>query len=225
MKHFKRVTADIDIAPFLDEIDAHPELWAVDSSRQKGKPAQRETQSISIRSHEAKAILDSEARVNMPVGYRGRPTSLSPYFPVAVDFVEQLVDGMKGAMGRAVIALLKPNGTIYPHIDDRLYWLLRDRYHLVIKSVSGSHFRAGGEEVRMQTGELWWFDPTVTHEAFNDSEEERIHIIVDVLSAHSIGSFCMRLVRAPVRSLHAVGGAVLRGLRGPAKKEKADSSG
>ena len=75
----------------------------------------------------------------------------------------------------------------------------------------------------MQPGELWWFDPTVTHEAFNDSDEERIHIIVDILSMHSIGSFLIRLLRAPMRTLHAVGGAVMHGLRGSAQRERASS--
>ncbi|MDH3690679.1 MAG: aspartyl/asparaginyl beta-hydroxylase domain-containing protein [Gammaproteobacteria bacterium] len=98
---------------------------------------------------------------------------------------------MNGAMGRAVIVRLKPHGTIYPHTDDGLYWLLRDRYHLVLKSVKGSRFKAGGEETLMQEGELWWFDPTVPHEAFNDSDEDRIHIIVDIPSDLSGCAWCV----------------------------------
>lgn len=223
MKHFKRIEAGIDVAPFLTEIDAHPEFWDLDPSRQEAKPAQRETQAICLRALGGKAVEDSDARQKNPIGYRGLPTSLSPSFPLAEAFIEGLVESMKGAMGRAVIAQLRPRGTIHPHIDDRLYWLLRDRYHLVLKSVAGSHFQAGGEEVRMQKGELWWFDPTVTHSAFNDSDEVRIHIIVDILSPHSIGSFCMRLLRAPGRSLHAVGGAAVRALRGPRQREEVDS--
>ena len=216
MKYFTPLKSGIDVAPFLTELDAHLELWDMDPSRQEAKPAQRETQAICIRAQGEKAVLDSDHRQKMPIGYRGQPTALSPNFPLAEVFIEQLVLSMKGAMGRAVIARLRPQGTIHPHIDDRLYWLLRDRYHLVLKSVAGSHFKAGGEEVRMQQGELWWFDPTVEHSAYNDSEEDRIHIIVDIMSPHSMGSFLMRLLRAPARSLHAVGGAAVRGIRGSA---------
>lgn len=222
MKYFKRLEFGIDVAPFLTEIGAHPELWDSDPSRQLAKPAQRETHAICIRAQGGEAILDSAARQENPIGYRGQPTSLSAFFPAAEGFVENLAHDMRGAMGRAVIARLRPHGTIHPHLDDRLYWLLRDRYHLVIKSVTGSHFRAGGEEVRMRQGELWWFDPTVEHSAFNESDQERIHIIVDILSAHSIGSFFIRLLRAPGRSLHAVGGALLRSLPGLARRKEAD---
>jgi hypothetical protein len=223
MKHFKRIRAGIDVAPFLDEIEAHPELWELDASRQENKPAQRETQAICLRAQGGKAILDSEARQYKPIGYRGLPTSLSPNFPLAEAFIEQLASSMKGAMGRAVITRLRPRGRIHPHIDDRLYWLLRDRYHLVIKSPAGSLFWAGGEEMRMGQGELWWFDHTVEHEVFNDTDEERIHLIVDLLSPHSMGSFCMRLMRAPARSLHAVGGAAVRALRGSAPGDEVHS--
>ena len=217
MKHFKRVESGINIKPFIREIDGNHECWNLDSGRQKNKPAQRETQAITIRSCEKTSVLDSKALHLKPIAYRGLPTPMSPLFPIANAFIEQLVSSMNGSFGRAVITQLRPNGTIHPHIDDRLYWLLRDRYHLVIKSSAGSLFRAGGEEVRMHEGELWWFDPTVTHSAYNDSEQGRIHIIVDIMSLHSFGSFLIRLVRAPFRTLHAVGGAALRGIRGPAQ--------
>lgn len=220
MKHFKRIRDGIDVAPFLNEIEAHPELWDLDPSRQENKPAQRETKAICIRAQGGKAILDSAARQYKPIGYWGLPTSLSSFFPIAEAFIEQLAGSMKGAMGRAVITRLSPGGRIHPHIDDRLYWLLRDRYHLVIKSPAGSFFRAGGEEVRMGQGELWWFDHSVEHEVFNDTDVERIHLIVDLLSPHSIGTFFTRLWRAPARSLHAVGGAAVRALRGPPEGEE-----
>ena len=219
MKHFKLIESGIDTEPFIRELEANHECWDMDSGRSETKPAQRETKAIPIRCSEKTSVLDSMALQSKPIAYRGLPTPMSERFPVADEFIEQLVKRMKGSFGRSVITQLRPGGTIHPHIDDRLYWLIRDRYHLVIKSKTGSHFRAGDEEVRMKEGELWWFDPTVTHSVHNDSDEWRIHIVADILSPHSIGSFFMRLARAPFRTMHAVGGAALRGLglRKPAR--------
>jgi Aspartyl/Asparaginyl beta-hydroxylase len=199
MKHFERVADGIDTKPFLDEIAANSDLWLVDASRQEKISTQRETQTITLRSHADQASLDSSVRRAKPVGYRGRPSDMASRLPVASAFVDQLVRDMNGTMGRAVMTNLRPQGVIYRHTDDGLYWLLRDRYHLVLKSVNGSHFIAGGEEVRMQQGELWWFDPTVPHEAFNDSDDERIHIIVDVKSPQSMKTFRNRLRHSPGR--------------------------
>ena len=33
----------------------------------------------------------------------------------------------------------------------------------------------------MREGELWWFDNKQVHEAFNDAQAERIHLIFDLL--------------------------------------------
>ena len=33
----------------------------------------------------------------------------------------------------------------------------------------------------MREGELWWFDNRAVHEAFNDGDEDRIHLIFDLL--------------------------------------------
>ena len=219
MKHFRQIRRGIDVAPYVAELSAHPELWEIDTSRQKNIRSQRDTQAImlfchefgaSVRAHTDPAMLDTEARRSMPIRYRGRQTPQSETLLRATAFIQDFTDNMKGVPGRAVIARLKPNGTIYPHIDDRLYWLLRDRYHLVLKSANGSQFRAGGEEVRMQEGELWWFDPTVLHEGFNDSNEPRIHIIMDILSLHSLGSYIVRLMRSPLRTVRATVKSLLR---------------
>jgi hypothetical protein len=36
----------------------------------------------------------------------------------------------------------------------------------------------------MQEGELWWFDNKAVHEARNDGQEDRIHLIFDLLPRH-----------------------------------------
>ena len=119
------------------------------------------------------------------------------------------------APGRAVMTKLRPEGKIYPHADDELYWLLRDRYHLVLKSPCSSHFKADGEEVYVRGDELWWFDPTVEHEAFNEADDDRIHIIVDVFPPRSRETFRKRLLRAPLRSMRAFFDATVVGRAWP----------
>ena len=48
---------------------------------------------------------------------------------------------------------------------------------------------SGGETVRMQEGELWWFDNKAVHDAFNPSAEGRIHVIFDVLPARPAAGY------------------------------------
>lgn len=210
MKHLKLIAKDIDVRPLVEEIESNSELWYADTSRQDKIQVQRETLAIALRCHGETAGEDSRVRRAKPLGYQGRPTPDSEKFPVTSEYVDQLARIMSATMGRCVLARLQPNGTVYPHADDGLYWLLRDRYHLALKSANGSRFKVGGEEVVMQEGELWWFDHTAVHEAFNDSDVDRIHIIFDVMSAHSMKTFAQRVLRHPLRAMRAFFKAAVR---------------
>ena len=86
-------------------------------------------------------------------------------------------------LSRATIVRLKPKSQVFRHIDEGSYYFLRDRFHLVLQSSAGSVLMSGGEQVRMQEGELWWFDNKQYHESYNESDDWRIHYIFDLLPA------------------------------------------
>jgi aspartyl/asparaginyl beta-hydroxylase (cupin superfamily) len=44
----------------------------------------------------------------------------------------------------------------------------------------GCRFRVGNEERRSQEGKVMIFDDTIEHEAWNDSDEDRIVLIFDI---------------------------------------------
>jgi hypothetical protein len=108
---------------------------------------------------------------------------LSKRFPATISLLRRTADSLGGSLGRAKFALLPPGRKVLPHVDRGDYYRCRDRYHLVLRSAQGSRMRAGGEEVVMHEGELWWFDNKALHSAANPSDEDRIHLIFDVLPA------------------------------------------
>lgn len=226
MKHFRKIRDGVDVAPFVDEISTCPQIFGSDLSRQNGIPVQRETQAVVLfgvdvgdvdRSQLDYAFLDTQARIGMPIRYKGQPTPEAKLLPKSAQFVRDLCCEMKGVPGRAVVARLMPDGRIYKHVDDQLYWLLRDRYHLVVTcGKQGSLLRAGDEEVCMRQGELWWFDPTVYHEGHNISDEPRIHFVMDVFSPHSLRSYLSRAKRSPVRTTYRSVRSLFKRYRPPA---------
>lgn len=82
-------------------------------------------------------------------------------------------------LGRAMIVSLRPGGIITPHCDEGAYARHFARYHVPLESASGNTFTVGGETVRMEVGELWTFRHDLEHTVRNDSELERVHLIVD----------------------------------------------
>ena len=174
MRYFRLERKHVDVGPILAELEQHPEAWSAQSGRQK-IAVQREAVSIPIRGLRKSKI---QGRKRRDV-HESRYTTLSKYFPAVVSFILQTASESDAEIARAKIVNLPPGRQVYPHVDRGEYYAVRDRYHLVLSSV-GSLMRAGDEEVRMKTGELWWFDNKAEHEAVNDSEQDRIHLIFDL---------------------------------------------
>ncbi len=195
---FRRLKQGVNIAPLMAEITEKSPLWFYDTSRQQKVAPQAETQSIFLR----------RAAKPFPVGvdnardvHDSCPTEVAKEFPVVMNWVEEFVKEIGGELGRLNIVRFKeiggelgrlnivrlaPKGRVYSHIDHGEYYRLRDRYHLVLQSRSGSWMKCGNQEAVMHEGELWWFDNKQPHEAFNPSEQWRIHIIFDVLPEISL---------------------------------------
>ena len=174
---FTRIAEGIDVAPLLAELAAAPDMWLVDTSRQRKVRCQRDTQNIFLRV--AKKPLPPGAR-NANDVHESRIARSAARFPRALEFCRQVAGRQGGELGRATLVALQPGGWVRPHVDGGAYYRVRDRYHLVLKSAGGSPLTAGGETAVMREGELWVFDNKAEHDARNRSDEPRIHLIFDV---------------------------------------------
>lgn len=179
MQYFKRIREGVDPAPFLAEIAALDDAWAQVTGRQDKIAVQREALAIPLRGLRKSMIL---GRKRSDV-HESRWTNASAAFPHARAFLERVAAELDCDLSRAKIVCLPAGKRVYPHIDRGEYYRLRGRYHLVLRSSAGSWLKAADEEVRMREGELWWFDNDQMHEAFNDGDEDRIHMIFDLLPA------------------------------------------
>ena len=177
MKHFRCIRHDVDPAPFLAEIAGVDAAWDMATGRQDKIAVQREAQAIPLRGLRKSAIAGRKRRDV----HESRWTSGSAAYPVARAFLVEIAEALDSELSRAKIVRLPAGRRVHPHVDRGEYYRLRDRYHLVLKSSAGSWLKAAEEEVRMREGELWWFDNDRMHEAFNDGEEDRIHMIFDLL--------------------------------------------
>lgn len=176
MKDFKRHQRDVDVKPILSEVLLNETAWIEQTGRQRRVAVQAETNSIPIRGLRRSKIMGRRRRDVQETRY----TSLAKRFPDTVALLERLASGLGGRLGRAKFARLPPDAKVLPHVDRGEYYELRDRYHLVVESNGESVLKANDEEVRMKTGELWWFNNKAVHSAHNDSKIARIHLVFDL---------------------------------------------
>ena len=176
VKYFKLIRSGIDVAPLLEEVRSREEAWLIDTGRQHKIRVQRDTNTIFLSS----PVHRPDLQINE--NQESRLTSVSKNFPRALAFMTEFAQEMNCHLSRATIVRLKPNSQVFRHIDEGSYYFLRDRFHLVLQSSTGSVLLSGGEQVRMREGELWWFDNKQYHESYNESGEWRIHYIFDLLA-------------------------------------------
>lgn len=174
LKAFRLMKRDVDVRPIATELAANPEAWFAQTGRQQVR-VQREAIAIPIRGLRKSKLVGRNRRDV----HASRWTTLSRSFPAVMAFIEAFARERDASLGRAKIVSLPPGGRVHAHVDRGEYYACRDRYHLVIES-AGCAMRAGEEVVVMRTGELWWFDNKTEHEAWNDSDAPRIHLIFDL---------------------------------------------
>ena len=186
MANLIRIADGIDVSPFLAELEADPLAWYDNVNRQMYIGVQQHTQSIRLRT----AKTDPSPSVASSQDILESQT-LSQYqnFPEAWKFCTNYTASQNGMLGWVSYIKLFPRKQIYPHRDDGLYYALRDRYHLVVKSVKGSILRVGSQTVTMYPGEFWVFNNKLEHEVFNPSDEDRIHLVFDMFPNPGSGYF------------------------------------
>ena len=77
----------------------------------------------------------------------------------------------------AMFSVLAPKTHIPPHNGSTNP---RRRVHLPLILPGPSRFRVGNETREWKMGEAWVFDDTIEHEAWNDADQTRVILIVDV---------------------------------------------
>lgn len=188
-RNFDRIGWDVDVSRLRHQIIRNWQLWNQNDFRTEYPNTPHvDVDDIWLR-FSAKENLVTTTRV---IG------DDKPVFYPAWDILSEAKPLVKGVMaatgayelGRVLISRIPPGGQILPHRDnDGDYVHQNDiaRYHLVIQGSPGNLYRCGepdtpgdAEEVHMLTGELWWFSALKLHSVINASEDDRIHMMVDV---------------------------------------------
>jgi len=88
---------------------------------------------------------------------------------------------------RTQLVLSPPGAQVKPHLDPRAYHQVSHRVHVVLKTNSSCrnvHFIPPNYEIvydHMRKGYLYDLDNITPHAAFNHGNEDRIHIVIDIM--------------------------------------------
>lgn len=168
-------------------------------------PAMQEIMAIdwnTIRNNSTRtnSVFSTSVAINLrghKVGDRPKPTTVEEWsvitecedkeiskdYPLsykAAEWIMQEVNGL--VLGRIMIVNLLPKGSVALHIDPLDYFEMYSRYHIPFLTNPGVLFSSGADtqQEHMPAKHLSRLNNRVPHMVVNNSNEHRIHLIVDV---------------------------------------------
>jgi Aspartyl/Asparaginyl beta-hydroxylase len=193
MKNFLKLMYGMDALPLQLAIARRPELWAEDTFlRRYPQGPFGEVESIMLRFPEKVVFDESDPeaakklelyKLNRLPGFDQHESIDYPAYaklPEARGLVMTVFGLVAGTrLGRVMVNKIKPGGRIFRHADTPVHTDYYSRFHVCLQSAPGVRFLAGDEETYMAPGEAWWFDNSQEHEVINNSNVDRIHLVID----------------------------------------------
>lgn len=188
MKNFFKLAEGVDPAPLLHQITLQPQLWNANRLR-KDYPGSPHAQASDIwlsfqPERDQEEIVDAafrgfdidEHECQLFDGWWRLPAARTMIFALM-----RQVEGLR--LGRVVITKLPPGGQIFAHADGGSPATYYERHQIALQCRPGVTFTCGDEALEQRTGDVIWFDNTQVHSVVNNSDDDRIVMIVDVRCA------------------------------------------
>ena len=178
MTYFLKV-ADADVSYLNAEIAALPGLWDAHSFRRTapGTPHSgmsdiwiRYNAFENLKAENPAAFNVEHDSVWYPAYYQ-LPALKDIIFPLM-----ELVDGER--LGGVLITRIPPGHGIDKHVDKSWHVDYYDKFYVSLQSQPGAKFFCGDEVLEPETGDIWRFDNRLEHWVRNESDKDRITLII-----------------------------------------------
>lgn len=183
MKYFLKVSEGINVKPLLWQLGSNPDLWDMHRRRKEGPSTPHSKMSdIWVRYNDVEPYEKSGNYAgfndqHFPIWYPAyqRMPALKP---LIFNLMAQ-VDGEH--LGGILITRIPPGEKIAQHVDRGWHVEYHDKFYLSVKSGPGAKFichEGDTEALEPKAGDCWRFDNRLSHSVVNDSNEDRITLII-----------------------------------------------
>ena len=94
-------------------------------------------------------------------------------------YTRQVMASFGEVFGRSRLMQLAAGAEVTEHVDFNYHWFSRVRIHIPIITNPKVIFHCADQQTHMQAGECWIFNSWQKHRVVNDSEQDRIHLVID----------------------------------------------
>ncbi len=94
-------------------------------------------------------------------------------------YLRQVLASFDEVLGRSRLMKLAAGFEVAQHVDFNYHWYSRVRIHIPIITNSKVTFYCADQKTNMRAGESWIFNAWRRHRVTNDSDQDRVHLVVD----------------------------------------------
>lgn len=178
MLGIRQIATTFDVSELRQQIAWHPELWdEFDLRTNHSQSPHRDLSDIFVRYNARENFIGDRHAFNEPHEAVWWPAieKLPAVLPIVFDLMRH-VEGEQ--LGMVLITKIPAGKKCYPHIDVGWHARHYDKYAVQIASAPGQAFHVETSQLSAAPGECYFFDNSRTHWVVNDSDSDRVTLIV-----------------------------------------------
>lgn len=171
-----------DILSFVNNVDET--IWNEFDYRQKTFAVHKHTVSIPVlwvpletNAHDVEFLSNIQTK---------HPNVYSGFMDRASNLLDLLENKFNGKVYKILLAKLKAQGNIPLHVDTSFSLEQTHRIHVPVITNELVEFTVDNTTINMKTGSLYEINNQLTHGVVNKSDQDRIHIIIDIIENQTI---------------------------------------
>lgn len=177
MNHLGLAPYKFDVSALSAQLEAHPEVWDEWTVRTEHPMSpHREAPDIWVRYNPKINHAGDMQAFNGPHTSEWYPVIAK--IPAVIDLCWGLCVKENADLGGVFITKVPAGKQIYPHVDGGWHASTYEKFIITVKGNERQSFNFDGESLATMPGEAFWFDNAYSHWVKNDSDEDRISLIV-----------------------------------------------
>lgn len=113
-------------------------------------------------------------------------------------YTRQVMASWGEVLARSRFMKLEAGSEVSEHVDFNYHWHSRVRIHIPVITNPMVSFYCGDEQLNMRQGESWIFDSWRRHRVLNESDEDRVHLVIDLAGSSRFWKMVRRAQQAKV---------------------------
>ena len=168
-----------DVSEVVKELEAHPELWNQHTLRTDRYNTPHEHVSDIWVRFNAWDNFDGDGYKFTCMPHESVWYPCIEVLPSVERIVHEVMEFVGAvSLGGVLITKIPPHGEVKPHVDSGWHAEQYEKFAVQIKGNTDQAFCFEDAELRPEPGELYTFDNSRLHWVRNDSDEERITLII-----------------------------------------------